>query len=266
MLDLSLHHLTALDASPEALIAIAGSLGCSHVCLFAFVPEQAAHRFPVMAQADESRLRDALAAAEVALGNVEVFPLDSDASPARYRRALALAAALGASRATAHIHAADLQTAIVRFADFCDVAADFGLTAGLEFNAFSAIRDPATAAAIVRSTGRPNGDIALDLLHLVRSGSNVADVAAIADITGYVQLCDGPLNTRESARWHEAIEERMLPGEGEFPLAQLIAPLRAGTLFAVEVPQAAARKAGATAHERARRAVAAARNVLGGCA
>ena len=262
MPSLSLHHLTALDTTPAELIRIAGQLGCSHVCLFTYVPAQVRHMFPLVTDAQRPALKDALAAANVALGNLEVFPLDAEALPEDFRAALATGAALGASRATAHIHTPDLPTAIARFGDFCDLAADYGLKAGLEFNGFSAVRDATTAAAIVRAAGRPNGEIALDMLHLMRSGGTAADVASIADLIGYAQLCDGPLFLPENARWREAIEERMVPGEGEFPLAQLLAPLGADTLFDVEVPQTAARKAGISAHERARRAVAASRAIL----
>jgi len=258
---LSLHQLTALDASPEELVAIAGDLECSHVSLFTFVPELARQHYPLVSRHDVPRLRDALDKAGVALGNVEVFPLETDAMPEAFRASLATGAALGASRATAHVHATDLQTAIARFADFCDLAAGFGLKAGLEFNGFSAVRDCATAGAIVRAAARPNGEVALDMLHLFRSGGTVADVAAVADLVGYAQICDGPLLLPIIARWREAIAERMLPGEGEFPLPQLIAALHDDTLLDVEVPQTAARQAGVSAPERARRAIAATRTL-----
>lgn len=260
---LSLHQLTALDAPPAELIAIAGRLGCSHVCLFTFVPEQAQHVYPCVTPGELPVLADALSAASVELGNLEVFPLDSDASAARFEEALATGAALGASRATAHVHGANLQEAILRFGEFCDRAAGHGLKAGLEFNGFSAVRDAATAEAVVRGAARANGEVVLDLLHLVRSGGSMEQVAQLADLIGYAQLCDGPMQVPDGARWREAVGERLLPGEGEFPLKKLLQPLRLDTLIEVEVPQTAARKAGVSALERARRAVEASRRIVG---
>jgi sugar phosphate isomerase/epimerase len=259
---LSLHHLTVLDASVEQLITIAGEVGCAHVCLFTYVPEQARGLYPQVMQAQLPMLRDYLAAHRVSVCNLEVFPLDVDNEFARFSEALNIGAALGATRATVHIHNAGHRAAVQRFGDFCDVAADYGISAGLEFNAFSAVCDSHEAAAIVRGAARPNGALVLDMLHLFRSGGVAADVAEISDIVTYAQLCDGPTDQQMEARWHEAIRERLAPGEGAFPITEVLAHLRPGTVIDVEVPQTAARKAGVGMTERARHAVAAARCVL----
>ncbi len=259
---LSLHHLTVLDAAPLELIDIAARLGCAQVGLFTFMPAAVRHLYPLVGPQDIAQLAEALAEAHVRVGNLEVFPLDRDDEPARFDEALATGAALGAQRATAHIHSADLPAATLRFRDFCDRAAGRGLKAGLEFNAFSAVGDAATAAAIVRAAGRANGEVALDMLHLVRSGGGPADVAEIADLVFYAQICDGPAETAPENRFREAIGDRMLPGEGAFPIAAILAALRPGTLIEVEVPQTAARKSGVSPMERARRAVEASRSTL----
>ena len=75
---LSLHHLTALDASPAELIGIAGALGCTHVTLFTHVPEAARHVYPMVTAEAVAELRAALDRSGVTLCNLEVFPLDSD--------------------------------------------------------------------------------------------------------------------------------------------------------------------------------------------
>ena len=258
---LSLHPLNALDASPRALIEIAGALGVELVCLFTHVPEAAAGRYPEVARADVPAIRGALEQAGVRLCNLEVFPLDRDDTPERFVPGLETGALLGASKATAHLHdVAGEQQAIDRFAAFAELAAAHGIVAGLEFNNFSGVRDVASAARIVRGAGR--GALVLDTLHLVRGGGGAADAAAVADIVGYAQLSDGPRDIPPDRSWHEAVSERQLPGEGSFPLDAILRPLRTDTVFEVEVPQGTARKAGVPPHERARRAVEAARRVL----
>lgn len=258
---LSLHPLNALDASPVELIGIAGQLGVKLVCLFTHMPEAVAGFYPVVRAADGSATQAALDAEGVQLCNLEVFPLDLDGGLDHLLAGLDTGARLGATRATAHVH--DIngeQQAIDRFAAFAERAAGFGITAGLEFNNFSAVRDIAAAERIVRAAGR--GALVLDVLHLIRGGGNAADAARVAEIASYVQLSDGPLDIAPDRRWHEAVSERQLPGDGAFPLAAILRPLSADAIFEVEVPQATARKSGVDAFERCSRAVEAGRRVL----
>lgn len=252
---LSLHHLTALDVTPVEWIAIAGRLGCDYVTLFSHVPEQARHIYPMVKADDVASVRDALARANVAVCNLEVFPLDQDGDLDRFADGLRTGAAIGATRATAHLHdMADEAQGMARFAAFCAMAADHGIVAGLEFNGFSAVRDIESAARIVR--GAQCGTIALDALHLMRNGGDAAAVARDADLITYAQLCDGPLEIAPDTAWHEAVRERGLPGAGAFPLGAIKAALHPDTIIEAEVPQTAARKAGVPAEERARNAIA----------
>lgn len=258
---LSLHQLTALDVGPVELIEISARLGVSGVCLFTHVPEAAAGRYPLVRGADVPDVRAALDDAGLVVANLEVFPLDRSGGRDDFTPGLTTGAALGATRATAHLHdVLSEQEAVDRFALFAENAAAHGIVAGLEFNAFSAVRDLASGERIVRAAGC--GSLVLDLLHTVRGGSTGRDVARAADLIGYVQLCDGPADMPADGRWREALSERQIPGEGDFPLSELLKPLGSDLLFDVEVPQSGARKAGVPAFERARRAVEASRCLL----
>jgi len=259
---LSLHHLTVLDASATELIAIAGELGCDHVCLFTHVPEAIAQLFPCVGEADVPAVSAALRQAGVTLCNLEVFSLDADPDWAGFERSLAVGQALGATRATVHIHDIDDRQGAAMLARFCDMAVGFGITAGLEFNGLSAVRTLPQAAAILAAADRPNASMVCDMLHLIRNGSTPAEMAAERDRIGYLQMCDGPLERPQSEVWHEAIRERGVPGTGQFPIAAALATLRSDTIIDVEVPQHAARKAGEPPLDRARRAVEATRKLV----
>lgn len=260
---LSLHQLTALDAAPSRLIDLAGRAGCAHVCLFTHVPEAARGRYPLVTAADVPDLRARMDAEGVSLCNLEVFPLDGNEDHAAFAVALETGAALGATRATAHIHeASGFDEAVARFAAFCDLARPYGIIAGLEFNAFSGVCDIGSAAAIVRAAGRANGQLVCDALHLFRNGGSVVDLAAHTDIVGYAQLSDGPLVLKSEEWWREAVRSRALPGMGELPLVGLVAALREGTVIEIEVPRADDAKAGINAETRIERAVAATRAVI----
>lgn len=260
---LSLHQLTALDAPPARLVELAGQAGCAHVCLFTYVPEAARGRYPLVTAADVPDLHARMADAGVSLCNLEVFPLDGREDFDGFAKALETGAALGATKATAHIHeVSGRQEAAARFAAFCDLAAPYGIVAGLEFNAFTGVADIVSGAAIVRAAERANGQLVCDALHLFRNGGSVADLAAQADIVGYAQLSDGPLSRPREEWWPEAVRSRALPGQGELPLVELVAALREGTVIEIEVPRADDAKAGMDAAQRVERAVAATRAVI----
>jgi sugar phosphate isomerase/epimerase len=120
------------------------------------------------------------------------------------------------------------------------------------------------AVRFVTGSGEPNAGITVDVLHLMRTGGTPADLKAIdPKLIGYAQICDGPL-VLDLAQWNfEGFEQRQIPGEGEFPLADFIAALPSDVALGVEVPLKSQREAGITPAERARRAVDATRALLG---
>ncbi len=111
----------------------------------------------------------------------------------------------------------------------------------------------------------PCGAVLVDALHLQRSGGSPASLAAVPpELLPYGQLCDGPLlpvwPDDDDARV-ESRTDRLLPGEGEFPLRELIHSLPAGSALSVEAPVGASRELPAA--ERAAQAFAAASSLLG---
>ncbi|MFY9351261.1 MAG: TIM barrel protein [Sphingobium sp.] len=240
---------------------MAAATGCAHVCLFTFIPPAAAGHFPVVDAADVADLRARMDDHRVTAGNLEVFPLDGAEDRDAFARALDVGARLGATRATAHLHAVtDPEEAVARFAAFAGLAHSFGIIAGLEFMRFSAIPTIGEAARIVREAGA--GALVCDALHLFREGGTIADVAANADLISYVQLADGPPTCPDDQRWSEAVRMRALAGTGAFPLEQLLGALHRPLLVEVEVPRADDRRAGVGDLDRARAAVAASREVI----
>jgi sugar phosphate isomerase/epimerase len=110
----------------------------------------------------------------------------------------------------------------------------------------------AAAAAVAREAGAA---VLLDALHIQRGGSTLDDVRALEPaLVPVVQICDGPLTTPKelelpaalplgmtadgSVLQVEARALRKVPGEGEFPLAELLAAVPASTPLSVEVPNA----------------------------
>lgn len=119
----------------------------------------------------------------------------------------------------------DLDAAVESFAALCDAAAAHGLRISIEFVAFSAIPDAATAWRIIEEADRPNAGIVVDVCHLVRSGGDETPLRSIpAERIFTVQLGDGPAlapaDLLDEAQWH-----RLEPGDGEFDVAGILSRL-----------------------------------------
>lgn len=263
---LSLHQLCLTDVGPVELVEIAAATGYQHVCMFTelaggFEGLFPAAREPATVREVVRRCRDT----GIGVYNIEAFMLTPDVDVDAFRAGLDLGAQLGGRRATAIINDDDDARAADRFARLCELGAEYGLAIGLEFMPLTRVKTIAHAQRIVRAAGHANGSIALDPLHLVRSGGSPADVARLDPaLIGYVQICDGPLAGDADDYLAEAVHNRRVPGDGEFPLAAFVDALPAGVTLSVEVPLDRLRERGVSARERARLALAGTRRVLAG--
>jgi hypothetical protein len=77
-----------------------------------------------------------------------------------------------------------------------------------------------------------------------------------------VQLADALLIPRIKSYMEEATFERMVPGEGELPLREMLAALPANVTISLEVPLRSEAEAGVNTETRLRRCVAAARRLI----
>jgi len=94
--------------------------------------------------------------------------------------------------------------------------------------------------------------------------SSAADLAVLdPDLIGYVQLCDAPLVSKFSSYMQEAMTERMVPGQGELPLLEILEAVPRDRIVSLELPLLSQAKAGIGPLERLRPAVAAAKALLG---
>ena len=117
-------------------------------------------------------------------------------------------------------------TAAEGFAGLCDRAADHGLLVALEPQACSTITDLQSAVAIVRTAGRPNGGLNLDIWHATRGSWPRAELAALnRDEIVVAQIDDGPLTPVTDDYLAECTHYRAVPGDGEFDIAGFLGVL-----------------------------------------
>ena len=115
----------------------------------------------------------------------------------------------------------DLARTFDQFAALTELAAQRSIETLVEPVPGLTVGDLPTALAARDYVGRPDFRLLIDTMHLVRSGSSAADLAAVdPEHIGYAQLNDTTLRPRMDNYMEEAMFERMVPGEGELPLAR----------------------------------------------
>ncbi|WP_339825219.1 sugar phosphate isomerase/epimerase family protein [uncultured Parasphingorhabdus sp.] len=261
---LALHQITMMEGGPEGLVRFAAEAGLDGVCLFTATPVngQGHDMFPVVAPAASASFKRLLHDNDMRVINAEYFPVMAEQDVAAYAPAITLAAELGAKRIVTHIHETDCNRAQDQLSKLCAMARENGLEVGLEFTGFSAGCNSLSAAATLHGrVNEPNLGIAIDALHLFRTGGTPEQVEAVDPaIISYVQLCDGP-DFRLSGEYFDEAMNRMIPGEGVFPLKKLVALLDPHVDIDIEVPDFAG-SGGSDAKSWAHRAVTASRNLF----
>jgi 4-hydroxyphenylpyruvate dioxygenase len=103
-------------------------------------------------------------------------------------------------------------------------ASEHGVRLALEFQAKATYpNNLQSAAALVEETGSPHLGLCLDAFHFFTGPSKETDLAYLsAENLFHVQLCDVAAQPREFA----ADGDRILPGDGDFPLAVIVERLR----------------------------------------
>ncbi|MEO9468376.1 TIM barrel protein [Parasphingorhabdus sp.] len=264
MRSLAIHQITFLPGGPAGLIEFASQAELQSVCLFTATPihPDGTPMFPVVSPAEKIEMRSRLSNRGITVTNAEYFLIAPDIEVRDYRVPLELAAELGAKRAVTHIHEPQSRRAEDQLGQLCETAADLGLDIGLEFTGFAKGCDSLKrAVALHGKMAQDNLFIAVDALHLFRTGGTIEALAAIEPKTiGYAQICDG-LDLRVTEDYLEEAMSRMVPGEGIFPLPEFLGVLGEHVDVDIEVP-CTAMPPDCTSEKWAMLAVAASKNLL----
>jgi sugar phosphate isomerase/epimerase len=268
-----LDHLTMLDLAPPEFVTVAAGAGFDAVGLRVAPVTPGEQAWPV---APGSPM---LAETMRRCGGTGLFVLDVEAIPLRPGSDLAgceavleTAAVLGARYLNVICDDPDTGRFADRLAELVRLARPYRVRPVIEFTAWRPIRTLASAVAIAR--GSAGAGLLLDTLHIQRCGVTVAELAAVDPVLlGYLQLCDAPASPphgigvpaalprgQDISHGDDAVLEartmRLLPGEGELPLAELLGVLPDSLPVSVEAPSATRRdQSPAQFARRIRRAV-----------
>jgi sugar phosphate isomerase/epimerase len=252
-----LEHLTMLDVAPPDFVTLAAGAGFSAVGLRVspVTPvEQVWPMSPGSPMLAETARR--CQGTGVAVLSVEAIAIGPGAGIAGCAPVIESAAALGARYLNVICDDPDTSRFADLFAELTSRALPHGIRPVIEFTAWRPIRTLAAATAVARNSA--GGRLLLDTLHIRRCGVSADELASVdPDLLSYLQICDAPLEPprgllaltpRTQLAGHQgndAVAEaralRMLPGEGELPLAELLAALPDDLPVSVEAPSLAMR-------------------------
>lgn len=253
MTEIGIAHLSLLHLEPDELIDVAVEAGFDFVGLRvrgATPAEDIADQSPgsPMSKATIARLQDT----GVQVRDIEFLSLDGTTGREEWMPVLEAGAALEATtltlagQDTEPDRLADSLAALVRD------AAPYGITPALEPISYNVVSTVEQAGALASAAGC---HVMIDPLHLQRGGNTPADVANLdPSLIPALQLCDGPAELPDrieiteplprgmtadgEPRKVESRAHRLVPGDGEFPLHDLLRAVARGTPVSLEVPNA----------------------------
>lgn len=198
--------------------------------------------------ADTRAARAALAATGLPLLDVEVIWIKPDSLLGDHRRVIDVGAELGARNVLCVSSDPDHGATADKLLALCRHAEGSGMRVALEFGIFTEVKNLAQALGVLDRVGHPLRAVLVDPIHVDRSGTTVAEIAAIdSALLPYAQFCDARAERPDPADFGavitEAIDLREQCGEGVLPLAALHAALPAGIPLSIELRSKALREA-----------------------
>jgi sugar phosphate isomerase/epimerase len=264
---LGIGFLGGFGLPPVEFVDLTADLGCRYMSAVVQGGPLVPLGYPPFSLKDDAALRrDMLAAMNhrgVTISLGDGFLVLPDADIRGRVTDLDVLAELGVPRINVVSLDPDLGRTFDQFAILTDLAAQRGLETVVEPVPGLTVGDLPTALAAREHVGRSDFRLLIDTMHLVRSGSSAADVVAIdPDQIGYAQLNDTTLRPRIDNYMEEAMFERMVPGEGELPLHDILSALPPDIVIELEVPRRSLALAGVSPVDRLRPCVEAARHLL----
>lgn len=239
---LGIAHFSCIDVPPVDFVRLAGEIGYAAVGLRLHPAFQGAPFYTLRPGSAEMRsVKVALRQAGIAVYDIEFVVIDEAFSASELLPVLESAGELGARRLSVCGDDPDKGRFATNLTALAELAAEFGMGVDLEIMPWRRIGTLAAAVDAAEATGRANVGVLIDALHLSRSGAVPADLRSVSKgLIQSVQLCDAVAErpNGDAALVAEARGGRLLPGEGDLPLRELLTVTPSNATLSVEVPNA----------------------------
>jgi sugar phosphate isomerase/epimerase len=266
---LGVEMLCVFGMPPVEYVHLTADLGCRYITtgLVGFAPLKALDYQPFSLRDDPRLRQDLLAAMDdrgVSISLGEGLLIAPGVDVRSYAADLDIMAELLIPRINTVSLEPDRARTFDELAVLTDLAAERGIVTSVEPVPGLAIADLPTAMAAVEHVARDEISMLIDTMHVARSGAGADDLRSLpAERIGHVQLSDVPLrSTKDHNYAEEAMYYRMAPGEGELPLADMLAALPRDRVVGLEVPMRSRAEAGVSAYDRLLPCVKSARALL----
>jgi len=241
-----------LDVAPPDWVSLAGETGFDAVGIRVAAVGPTEEPWPMTAGSTmlaETRRR--LDDTGVRVLDVELIRLAPESDPGGYEWLFDSGARLGASFVNVMADDPDLDRTRDNFARIAESARSYNLRPVIEPMAYMRVSSLADAIFVAHGSG---GGVTVDPLHLRRVGATLDQVRAIdRELLLYYQLCDAPLEGPTglprpaslprgqsvegvSDAQLEARALRLMPGEGELALEDIVAAMPDDIPVSVEAP------------------------------
>jgi sugar phosphate isomerase/epimerase len=269
MHELGIERLGLFGMPPPQMAGLAADLGCQCIGI-GLEPTPGGYNPDGYAawslRRDETLRRETIAACRdsgVRISIVEGFAVAADNDMRDFAADLDLVRELGCDRINVVSLGQDIRRTVEGFAQLAELAAQRDIQVSAEMGSLGPLKRVAPALEVVRGVAQANFSLLIDSMHFFRLGNTIADFAAMDPaLIGYAQLADAPWEARFETYMEEAMYERMAPGDGELPLAELIALVPRGRVISLEIPIRSLAEQGIGARERTRRCVEGARRLM----
>lgn len=267
MARIGIENISVFGVPPVEFVNLAADLGCQHISTGLTHFDFGVHDYPDFSLREDAILRREMIAVmrdrNISISLGEGFTIREGVSADDFAADLDVFAELGTERINTISMDPDFSRTCAEFARLTELCVDRDLRITTEFAPSITLCDLPTALKAVREVGHSEFRLLFDTMHAVRSGTTPSDVAALEpDLIDYIQICDAPMQPRFSSYYEESMFERLVPGEGELGLSELLAVLPSDRVYAIEVPQRSAALAGIGPAERLRKCVQAVRKLL----
>ena len=223
----SLAQLTVLKTSPAEISRIAADCGYDYVSMrriYMGLPEEPDY--------DLSKNKKLMAETKAVFADTGIKLLDIELARIfdgmdvkKYEPAMTTAVELGGKHVLSSIWTLDREYAIERFAELCDLAAQYGLTVELEYVPIAGVRTLGGAVDVLRKVNRKNAGLMIDIHHFHRAQDDPAELAKLPkEWVRFAHLCDAPaeIPSEQTEMVRILREARSYVGEGGIDIAPIL--------------------------------------------
>jgi sugar phosphate isomerase/epimerase len=264
---LGLDYFTLFGAHPIHFIETAAAVGCEHVSLLLAQTDVSPPGSPPFSLLEDAQLRrdtlSCLAGHDVSIGLIDGFLVAPDRSVIEHRPSFEVVAELGVTRVNT-VSYDGWERTVDETAALVAMAAEYDIMVTVEPCPVLTVKSVAQGLELIEKVALSNFKLLVDTMHVSRSGEATLVATMDPSLIDYVQICDAPLAMPATPEEYiyEAMNERVVPGEGELPLVDIMRNVRPEVIVSVETPLRSRLEAGMSDVERARLVVEGARRVL----